>query len=164
MANRELTPWSGSRGLQPFGRDPFNLFRREIDRLFDDFLAPAEPRSFAAPATSAAVWPTIDVHETDQAYTVTAEAPGLEQKDIALDLRDNVLSISGEKRQERKEEEGGRTYAERFYGKFQRTIPFGAEVDSDKVEATFKNGVLTVSLPKNAKAQEKSRRIEIRPQ
>lgn len=164
MANRELTPWSGSRGLQPFGRDPFNLFRREIDRLFDDFLAPAEPRSFAAPAVAAAVWPTIDVHETDQAYTVTAEAPGLEQKDIALDLRDNVLSISGEKRQERKEEEGGRTYAERFYGKFQRTIPFGAEVDSDKVEATFKNGVLTVSLPKNAKAQEKSRRIEIRPQ
>lgn len=163
MPNRDLTPWTGSRGLS-FVRDPFTGFRREMDRLFDDFFAPAETRSFGAPAGVAAVWPSIDVNETDQAYTVTAEAPGLEEKDVELNLRDNVLSISGEKRQEHKEEDGGRTYAERFYGRFQRSIPFDAEVDADKVQATFKNGVLTVNLPKNPQARDKTRRIEIKPQ
>lgn len=165
MPNRELTPWTGSRGLAPFARDPFTSLRREMDRLFDDFFAPAESRSFAAPAAATAtVWPSIDVDETDQAYTVTAEAPGLEEKDVELNLRDNVLTISGEKHQERKEEDRGRTYAERFYGRFQRTIPFDVEIDADKVQATFKNGVLTVNLPKNPQAREKTRKIEIKPQ
>jgi HSP20 family protein len=167
MPNRELTPWTGSRGLTPFSRDPFTSFRREVDRLFDDFFSPVEARSFAAPAAAtraAAVWPSIDVNETDQAYVVTAEAPGLEDKDVELNLRDNVLTISGEKRQEHKEEDRGRTYAERFYGRFQRTIPFDAEVDADKVQATFKNGVLTVNLPKNPQARDKTRKIEIKPQ
>lgn len=81
-----------------------------MDRLFDDFFAPAEARSFATPAAATTtVWPSIDVNETDQAYTVTAEAPGLEEKDIELNLRDNVLTISGEKQQEHKEQGGGRT-------------------------------------------------------
>jgi HSP20 family protein len=161
MANRELTPWTGSGGLSPFGRDPFLSFRREMDRLFDDFFAPAEPRSFAS-AVASSGWPSLDVDETDQAYVVNAEVPGLEQKDIELSLRDNVLSISGEKREERKDEKRGRAYAERFYGQFRRSIPLPTEVDADKVEAKFKNGVLTVTLPKNAKAREKERRIEIR--
>jgi len=165
MPNRELTPWTGSRGVTPFVRDPFTSFRREVDRLFDDFFAPAEARSFGAPAAATSgAWPSIDVNETDQAYTVTAEAPGLEEKDVELNLRDNVLTISGEKRQEHKEGDGGRTYVERFYGKFQRTIPFEAEVDADKVQATFKNGVLSVSLPKNPQARDKTRKIEIKPQ
>ena len=164
MANRELTPWTGSRGLTPFGRDSFTSFRREMDRLFDDFFTPAEARSFATPAAATTtVWPSIDVNETDQAYTVTAEAPGLEEKDIELNLRDNVLTISGEKQQEHKEQDGGRTYAERFYGRFQRSIPLGAEVDADKVQATFKNGVLTVDLPKNPQVLDKTRKIEIKP-
>lgn len=163
MPNRELTPWTGSRGLTPYGRDPFTSFRREIDRLFDDFFAPVESRSFA-PTTGAAAWPSLDVHETDQAYTVTAEVPGLDEKDVELNLRDNVLAISGEKRQEQKREDRGRTYAERFYGRFERAIPFDSEIDADKVEATFKNGVLTVNLPKNAKAQDKARTIEIKSQ
>jgi HSP20 family protein len=163
MPNRDLTPWSGQRGLSPLGGDPFVSFRREMDRLFDDFFSPAEPRSFAAPAAGG-IWPSLDVRETDQAYVVSAELPGLEQKDVELNLRDNVLTISGEKRQEHKEEDGGRTYAERTYGRFQRSIPFDGEVDPDKVDATFKNGVLNVTLPKNPKAQDQARRIEIKPQ
>ena len=162
MANRDLTPWTGGRGLTPFGRDPFTSFRREVDRLFDDFFAPAEARSFGA--AGAALWPSVDVRETDQAYIVTAELPGLEQKDIELNLRDNVLTLSGEKRQEKSDGENGRSYTERTYGRFERTLPLGADVDADRVEATFKNGILTVTVAKSAQAKDKARRIEIRPQ
>ena len=162
MANRALTPSDQPRRLSPFGRGSFPSFRREIDRLFDDFFSPAETRSFAEAQQS--VWPTLDVEETDQAYTVKAEVAGIDQKDIKLEFKDNVLELSGEKRDERKQESDGRTYSERFYGSFRRSIPFASEVDADKVEADFKNGVLTVVLPKNAQAQEKTRRIEIKSQ
>ena len=163
MANRELTPWTGGRGLAPFGRDPFTSFRHEMDRLFDDFFAPAEPRSFGGNG-GALLRPSVDVAETEQAYTVTAELPGLEQKDVELNLRDNALILSGEKRQESHDENGGRTYTERSFGRFERVIPLPEEVDADRVEANFKNGVLKVTLPKNPKAQDKTRRIEIKPQ
>jgi HSP20 family protein len=163
MANRDLTPWTGGRGLSPFGRDPFTSFRHEMDRLFDDFFAPAEQRSFGGNG-GGLLRPSVDVAESDQAYTVTAELPGLEQKDVELNLRDNALTLSGEKRQETSESDGGRSYTERSFGRFERVIPLPEEVDADRVAATFKNGVLKVTLPKNPKAQEKARRIEIKPQ
>jgi len=161
MPNRGLTPWTGFRGVSPFERDPLASFHRQVDRLFDDFFAP-EPRSFATAAT--ARWPSIDVHETEQAYQVTAELPGLELKDVEVKLRDNALTISGEKREEHAEADGGRTYTERSFGRFQRTISLDAEVDADKVKASFKNGVLTVEAPKNPTARDKTRRIDIQPQ
>jgi HSP20 family protein len=163
MANRELTPWTGGRGLSPFGRDPFTSFRHEMDRLFDDFFSPAEARTFGG-AGGALLRPSVDIAETEKAYTVTAELPGLEQKDVELNLRDNALVLSGEKRQETSESNGGRSYTERSFGRFERIIPLGDEVDADRVEAAFKNGVLKVTLPKNPKAQDKARRIEIKPQ
>ena len=174
MANRDLTPRTagyGSRtgGLSPYyaGRDPFAPFRREMDRLFDDFFAAPEARSFGATATGggpAEILPSLDVNETDQAYIVRAELPGLDQKDIQLELKDNTLRLSGEKRSERDESEGGRRWSERSFGRFERVIPFPAEVDAERIEATCANGVLTVTLPKNAQARDKTRRIEIKPQ
>ena len=161
MANRDLTPWRG--GAPGFARDPFANFRREMDRLFDDFFAPLEPRSFAgAGMAERAVSPSIDIHETEQSYQVTAELPGIDPKDVELDLRDNALTLRGEKRSERTEGDGGRRYTERTYGRFERTIPLPTEVEADKVEASYENGVLKVVLPKNAQARDKSRRIEIR--
>jgi HSP20 family protein len=167
MANRDLTPWSRATGLTSFGgRDPFMNFRREMDRLFDDFFAPAEPRSFAAPgaqpAQMLAAWPRIDVRETDQAYIVTAEAPGVDPGEIQLDLRENALVISGEKRSERRQEDQGVRYSERGYGRFERIIPFDSEIDPDRVEAASRNGVLTITLPKAAQARDRSRRIQVR--
>lgn len=165
MANRDLTPWSRGGGLTPFGRDPFLSFRREMDRLFDDFFTPSsETRSFAAPgaAAASAIQPSIDVDETEQAYTVTAELPGIAEQDVELNLADNALTISGEKRSERNEDQGGRRYSERSFGRFSRTIPFPTEVDADRVEAAYRNGVLTITLPKNEKAKDKTRKIEIR--
>ena len=161
MANRELRPWTGG-ALTPFGRDPFSSFRREVDRLFDDFFTPAEPRSFAGQAGTLPLFPSLDVEETAQAYLVTAELPGLEAKDVEIDLRDDALTISGEKREERKAEERGRTYAERTFGRFQRTIPLPIEVDADKAEAAFANGVLKITLPKSPEARETARRIQIK--
>lgn len=162
MANRDLTPWRAA-APSPLGRDPFMNFRREMDRLFDDFFAPAEPRSFGGGAVAQSmVMPSIDVHETDQAYTVSAELPGIDPKDVELDLRDNALTLRGEKRSERKEEDAGRRYSERSFGRFERTIPLAAEVDADNIEARFENGVLKVMLPKNPKARDKTRRIEIK--
>jgi HSP20 family protein len=173
MANRELTPHNagyGSRtgGLSAYygGRDPFAPFRREMDRLFDDFFAAPEARSFGATAPGggvAEIMPSLDVDETDQAYIVRAELPGLDQKDIQLELKDNTLRLSGEKRSERNEAEGGRRWSERSFGRFERVIPFPAEVDAERVEATCANGVLTITLPKNAQARDKTRRIEIKP-
>jgi HSP20 family protein len=86
----------------------------------------------------------------------------MEQKDVEVTLRDNALIISGEKRREHKEEDGGRTYAERSYGRFMRSIPLDTEVDADKVQANFKNGILAVELPKNPAARDKTRRIEVK--
>jgi len=168
MANRDLTPWSRATGLTPFGgRDPFMSFRREMDRLFDDFFTPGETRSFSAPAAQPAqmlaAWPRIDVHETDQAYIVTAEAPGVDPNDIQLDLRENALVISGEKRVERREEDQDVRYAERAYGRFERIIPFDSEIDPDRVDATAQNGVLTITLPKAAQARDRTRRIQVKP-
>lgn len=166
MANRDLTPFGRGGGVSPFGRDPFTSFRREMDRLFDDFFTPVagEGRSFAAPGAAAALWPSLDVDETPQAYTVTAELPGLTEKDIELTLRDNALVLSGEKRSERNQEDGGRRWSERSFGRFERVIPLEAEVDADKVQATCRSGVLTVTLPKNENARDKTRRIEVKSQ
>jgi len=164
MLNRDLTTYGANRGLTPFARDPFTSFRREVDRLFNDFYAPAEGRSFGAAANGDGLWPSVDVVDAGQAITVTAELPGLALDDIDLELRDNALTISGEKKKEYKDENGGRSYIERTYGRFERTIPLAAEVDADHVQAKFKNGVLAVTLPKNEMAKDKTRRIPVQPQ
>jgi HSP20 family protein len=163
MANRDLTPWRQSPAA--YARDPFGAFRREMDRLFEDFFAPVEARSFSPAATrgsGSGLWPSLDVDENDQAYIVTAELAGVDQKDIELSLHENALTLRGEKRSEQKQDEGGRRYSERAYGRFERTVPFANEIDADRVEATCENGVLKITLPKNAKARDKDRRIEIR--
>jgi HSP20 family protein len=163
MPNRSLASSGSFRRPAVFERDPFLSFRQQMDRLFDDFFAPMESHRQASSLRSGA-WPSIDMHETDQAYEIEVELPGLEQKDVEVNLRDNSLMITGEKRNEHKEEAGGRHYTERSYGRFERMIPFDVEVDPDKVEARFKNGVLSVSVPKNPKASSKTRRIEVKAQ
>ncbi len=91
---------------------------------------------------------------------MTAEVPGLEEKDIEVLLDDGVLTLKGEKRSETEDKE--KQFSERYYGRFERRIPLGTEVKEDQVDATFKNGVLTVTLPKTEKAQSQVKRIAIR--
>ena len=103
--------------------------------------------------------PNVEISETDNELRVIAEVPGLEEKDIEVLLDEGVLTLRGEKKSETEDKE--RQFSERFYGRFERRIPLGYEIEENKVNAVLKNGVLTVTLPKSAKAQAKAKRIVI---
>lgn len=161
---RDLIPWARGRDVAA-GRSaehPLMSFQREMDRLFEDLW-----RGFDAPVfgrserTGTMISPRIELKETDDAIVVCSELPGLQDKDVEVTLTDNVLSIRGEKKQEKTEKEQGYTYSERSYGAFERRIPIDAEVLGDKVSAGFADGVLTVTLPKNPAAKSQARRIPI---
>jgi HSP20 family protein len=160
MAFNDLMPWRSARLSAMRDQDPFSSLQREMNRLFESFWGGNEPRMSLAAGTGL-YSPQVDVHETDQAYRVTAELPGLNEQDVEVSLRDNNLIIAGEKKTEHEEKQGDRHYSERSYGRFQRVIPLAAEVDADKVQAKFDKGVLSIELPKNAKARDKTRRIQI---
>ncbi len=164
MAISDLIPWN-NRGRQVGIRrgeetNPFLTLHREMNRLFDDVfrgfdLAPLSTDRFLERAGG---WPNIEVSETEKEVKVTAELPGLEEKDVDVELANGVLAIRGEKKTEKEDE--GRLFSERYYGHFERRIPI-EDVDEDKVSASFKNGVLTVTLPKSPAAQQKVKRIAI---
>jgi len=136
--------------------NPLLALHREMNRLFDDAFRSFDVGPFGSPALMG--WPNIELDETDKEVRVTAELPGLDQKDVAVELANGVLTISGEKKSETEDKE--RLFSERYYGRFERRIPVD-DVDQDKVAASFKNGVLSVSLPKSATAQQKVKRITI---
>jgi HSP20 family protein len=127
-----------------------------MNRMFDDFFREFDMR---LPMAAGGQWPQVDVAETDKEMTVTAELPGMEEKDVELLLEDGMLRLKGEKRAETEDKD--RQFSERYYGRFERRIPLDAEVQADKVQARFKNGVLTVTLPKDSEAQPKAKRITI---
>lgn len=105
--------------------------------------------------------PRIDVTENDEQVKVSAELPGMDRNDIEVRLSHNVLTISGEKRQEHHEEHEGYTYAERSYGSFRRSVTLPAYVDTEQVDATFDRGVLSITLPKTAEARSR-KKIEVK--
>ena len=162
MAINDLIPWNnGGRevGIHR-GTDvnPFFTLHREMNRMFDDIfrgfdLAPFGP----ARALNGLGWPQIDIDETDKEVRITAELPGLEEKDVSLEIANGILAISGEKKSE--SEDKSRRFSERYYGRFERRIPL-QDVDEDKTSATFKNGILTITVPKSAEANN-VRRISI---
>jgi HSP20 family protein len=120
-----------------------------MDRLFDRFF---ESGWRELPAMGE--WaPTVDVTEDKDAVTVTAELPGVEQKDIGVSLQDGVLTIKGEKNAEKEEKDKRRHRVERSYGMFSRSIRLPSAVETDKVTATFKDGVVTIALPKTPGAK-----------
>lgn len=167
MSVRDLIPWGREESHVPSlfrsnERDPFLSLHREVNRLFDDVF-----RGFdgSLPATGRASpfganWPSVEISDNDKEIRVTAEVPGLDEKDIEILLDDGVLTLRGEKRSETEDKD--RQFSERYYGRFERRIPLGYEIEEDKVDARFKNGVLSVSLPKTAKAQSQAKRIDIK--
>lgn len=152
MASRFLAPFGGR---VPAGRgDPFMQLHREMNRLFDDTF-----NSFRSNERGGPMTPSIDVYEAEGGgLEVTAELPGVSDKDIDLRLDGDTLVITGEKRNERKDERAH--IAERSYGSFQRIIQLPFTPDPDKVQARRENGVLRIRLPRGTE-QEKSRRIPI---
>jgi HSP20 family protein len=163
---RDLIPRNRSASGSPTiyrESDPFIALQREVNRLFDDAFRGFGARGFgtlpAAVTEWSAGWPNLEVSETESEVRVTAEMPGLDEKDVEVLLDDGILTLRGEKKSET--EDKGRQFSERFYGRFERQIALGPEVEQDKVAASFKNGVLTITLPKTEQAQSKARRIAI---
>jgi HSP20 family protein len=171
---------------------PFGSLRREIDRMFDDFpwrlpsrrsLFDIDPlwrgvepfwrgvepfwRGFGVEPFSRGEigWgkaPAVDVAETDKSYEIAAELPGMDEKDVEVNFSNGTLTIKGEKNEEKEEKKKDYYLSERHYGSFQRSFAVPDDVDENKIEAAFKNGVLTVSLPKTPEAQKKEKQIAIK--
>lgn len=161
MNMRNLIPWNRHEDRVPTtfrDGDPFLALHREVNRLFDAaFRSFDTPAPFSRLATGRGAWPSVEVDETDGEIRVTAEVPGLEEKD--MEVLDGILTLRGERKSETEDKD--RQFSERFYGRFERQINLGYEIDEDKVSATFENGVLTVNLPKTEQAQAKAKRIAI---
>ena len=162
MAFRDLIPRSRESGTTPsLWRDEFSPvsgFRREMDRLFDDFFrAPAFSRISDLGGGLATSWPRLDVKEKDDELQVIAEVPGMTDKDVDLFIDNGMLTIRGEKKGE-KDEKG---YSERFYGRFERQIPLPASVDEAHCRADFHDGLLTIHLPKSREAEANKKKIPI---
>lgn len=155
-----------------FGSLPsIERLRQNIDSLFEGFgkgwpsvwdSDPFKGMPAALKAAPFGVVPKVDVKESDDGYEIAAELPGLEEKDVNISLRGNVLSIAGEKKEEREEKKKDCYWSERSYGSFRRSFQVPDDVDADKVGAKFVKGVLTVTLPKSVDAKKKQRTIEIK--
>lgn len=165
MELKKLSPWNWFRKEHehnanlPVTRNatfgyPLTRLHTEIDRMFDDFLKGSGIPDFGFgrwPTESAAfLKPKLDISETDEQYKIEVEVPGVTEKDIKVDLEGDTLTIRGEKRQESKTEKDKYHSIERSYGSFMRTLNLPANADSDKINAKFKNGVLTISIMKKA--------------
>ena len=160
-------------GSPPTPRHPLLALREEMDRLFDDFFTGFPATPFWRRRTGTDPWrrfqgmfegtfPTADMVEGDRDYRITAELPGMSEKEIEIALTGDALTLKGEKREEHEEKGASRHVAERRYGAFQRTFALPEDADVEKVEAAFKNGVLTVTVPKRPDAKAPERRIAIR--
>ena len=166
MNMRDLIPWGrheGSSSVPSSFRNeevsPFLTLHREMNRLFDDAFSRFEtgmPSLFGR----AAAWPSVEIAESDTEVRVFAELAGLDEKDVEVLVNDDVLTIRGEKKAQI--DDRNRHFSERYYGRFERRIPLPFEVEDDRAEASFDNGVLTVVLPKSPKADARTKRIAVK--
>ncbi len=157
MVSRYPVPFGSRRSL--FGRsDPLFDLHREVNRLFDDVVRGSQGGPEGG-GGSLMIAPAVDIHDRDDALEISAELPGVSQDNIDLRIEGDMLTIRGEKRKERKDEQA--RLIERSYGSFQRTIQLPFAPNANEVRASFTDGVLTVTLPKTAE-KEKSQRIEVR--
>lgn len=132
----------------------------EVNRLFEDALPASswseDSRNFLN------FTPKLDIRETEREYVITGEFPGMQDKDIQIELKDNTVTFSGEKKFEHEQKDGEKTYVERSYGSFRRTIPFAVEIDEDNTSAAMKNGVLTLTVPKSEKVVRGAKKVSIK--
>ncbi len=133
-----------------------NLFSDFFDLYAREFFSP-----MMGEENTETFMPKVEVHESEKGYEVRAELPGMKEEDINLSLDDNCLILQGEKRSEKIEEKKKSFRSEFSYGSFYRTIPFRADVDNDNIEATYRDGILHVSLHKKADGTEKTKKILI---
>ena len=163
---KDMVPAGQEKVIQPARREeevPLFSLQREVNRLFDDFFRGFDLQPLRmAEEKWGGFNPKMDLEETEKEYRITAELPGMEEKDVEVLLTGNSITLKGEKKEE-KEEKGKSFYrVERSYGTFQRTVPLPEGIDLKKVDAEFKNGVLTVKLPKTAEAKTKGKKVPVK--
>lgn len=134
------------------------LLHRSIDDLLEDFFG----GTTAVARQANVLAPRFEVSETDENIVIEAELPGMDEKEIELTLQDNVLTLKGEKKREEETKKKNCYISERSYGHFQRSLQLGSNVDADQVNAAFKKGVLTVTIPKLEPEKSKARTIDIK--
>lgn len=150
---------------RPFGFtdqliEPLGRLRSEVDRLFEGF--PNRMPTFASGKVDAMfTFPAVEMKETAKAFKLSVEVPGVEAKDVEVTVENGALVIKGEKNEERDEEEKGYSFSERSYGSFERRIELPPSADHEKIKAKAKDGVLKITIPKNAEADKNKRRIAI---
>jgi len=161
MALREMAPWKRKKLSRSEEENPFFSLQHEMNRLMDRFARGIGGGELAEREEPWKFSPSVDVSENDKEIHISAELPGLDEKDIDLTLSGNNLIIRGEKRAE-KEEKGEQFYRkETSYGVFHRSIPLPTEVEEDKIEATYRKGVLKIVLPKSPEARKARKKISI---
>lgn len=154
MTMKSLIPVGRDNSLVRAETNPLTILQQEVDRLFDGFsrsLTGFSPRT---------LMPSMDLAETDKEIELTAELPGMEEKDVQLNVVDNHLTIRGEKKNQREEKEKDYHLVERHYGSFTRTVELPPGVNPDSIKAVMSKGVLKVTVPKPAPAQ--TRKIEVK--
>lgn len=166
---KKIAPWNWFKAEEaaapatrrPAG-DPFLALRTDMDRLFDEaFQRFTEGASL--PRIPAPLRPNVDISEGRKAYTVRAELPGMQLDDLSIEVDDHTLSLRGEKRRETEEDDEGYHCVERSYGAVQRVLSLPDDADGESIDARFKNGVLTLHIPKHAPRASHGRRVEVRP-
>ena len=156
MSLKSLIPIGRERKLSaPQAFDPFATLQKENDRLFDDF-----GRGISWSRSENDLMPSMDVTETEKEIEITAELPGLQEKDVQVNLAENVLTIKGEKKSEKEEKDKNYRLVERSYGSFSRSIQLPEGTSADAIKATISDGVLKVTVPKPAPAQVK--KVEVK--
>ncbi|MFW8593569.1 Hsp20/alpha crystallin family protein [Cribrihabitans neustonicus] len=163
----DLIPWGRGKDKTPDssgGRttNPLATLQRDINNVFEDFWRKVENGWNGRSAPIGMFGPSTDVSEADDTIEVTVELPGMTEKDIDISMSGDALTIRGEKKVEHEEKRRGIYMSERSYGAFYRTIPLPPGVDTEKAEATFKNGVLTIALPKTAASEARVKRIPVK--
>lgn len=153
---------------------PFESLRHEVDRLFEDFnrgfgrsLFPSsrsvfDVEPFWRRELSWGAAPAVDIVEKDKAYEVTAELPGMDEKNVEVKLANGMLTIKGEKQEEKEEKKKDYYVHERHFGSFERCFAVPEGVDINRIEASFKKGVLTVTMPKKPEAQKPEKKIDVK--
>jgi HSP20 family protein len=148
--------------------NPLFDLRNEIDTLFDRFFSGSPFGPFGGPPDAqplrqrfGGMMPKVDVSETEREIQIVAELPGLKQEDVELSLDNDLLTLRGETSSSRDEKDKQYHLTERSYGRFERSFRLPETIDREKISANFENGLLTVTLPKSARAQQKAKRIEI---
>ncbi len=146
---------------RPWGLDllrPWALEKR-IQHMFDNFME--FPRDWEFPMKGGELFPSVDISETPQQYIIRAEIPGMRKEDIKISINRNCLTLSGEKKEEKKTEDEKFHRMESYYGSFQRSFVLPDGIKADKVEASFKDGVLSVAVPKSEESKEKTVEIKV---